>query len=104
MEKVARNVQARWVAVTRGTEGAIILDRADGRFFEVPSLSIKMVDRIGAGDTFLSLASLCLGGGLSAEIAVFVGSAAAALSVGTVCNRDPVDPANMYNYLASLLR
>ena len=104
MEKVAMNIQARWVAVTRGTKGAIIFDREDGRFTEVPSLSMKVVDRIGAGDTFLSLAGLCLAGGLSAEITAFVGSAAAALSVGTVCNKEPVDSVNMYNYITSLLK
>jgi cytidyltransferase-like protein len=104
MKKVARNLQARWVAVTRGTEGAIILESAGDKFFSVPSLSMKMVDRVGAGDTFLSLASLCLGGGLPAETAVFVGSASAALSVGTVCNREPVDPANLYDYLTRLLK
>ena len=104
MEKVARNIQARWVAVTRGTEGAIILDQADGKFFKVPALSMKKVDRVGAGDTFLSLASLSLGSGLPAGIAVFVGSAAAALSVGTVCNRESVDSTSMYNYLTRLLK
>jgi sugar/nucleoside kinase (ribokinase family) len=104
MEKVAMNIQARWVAVTRGTKGAIIFDREDGRFTEVPSLSMKVVDRIGAGDTFLSFAGLCLAEGLSAGIAVFVGSAAAALSVGTVCNKEPVDSVNMYNYITSLLK
>jgi rfaE bifunctional protein kinase chain/domain len=104
MEKVAMNIQARWVAVTRGTKGAIIFDRENGRFTEVPSLSMKVVDRIGAGDTFLSLAGLCLADGLSAGITSFVGSAAAALSVGTVCNKEPVDSVNMYNYITSLLK
>ena len=104
MEKVAASMGARWVAVTRGTKGAIIFDREDGRFTEVPSLSMKVVDRIGAGDTFLSLASLCLADGLSAEMAAFAASAAAALSVGTVCNKEPVDSVNMYNYITSLLK
>jgi rfaE bifunctional protein kinase chain/domain len=104
MEKVSENIQARWVAVTRGTKGAIILDRECNKFFEVPSLSTKVVDRIGAGDTFLSIASLCLKNGLSAEIATFLGSAAAALSVGKICNRDPVSSAELSSYVTSLLK
>ena len=104
MEKVAASMGARWVAVTRGTKGAIIFDREENKFMEAPSLSMKVVDRIGAGDTFLSLAGLCLGGELSADIAIFVGSAAAALSVQTVCNKDPVDSVDLYNYITSLLK
>ncbi|HIF02355.1 MAG TPA: cytidyltransferase, partial [Nitrospinaceae bacterium] len=69
MEKVAKNLQAKWIAVTRGTEGAIIMNCVDGKFFKVPSLTTKVVDRIGAGDTFLSLTSLCLKSDLSAEVA-----------------------------------
>jgi rfaE bifunctional protein kinase chain/domain len=104
MEKVSQNIQARWVAVTRGTKGAIMLDRECNKFFEVPSLSTKVVDRIGAGDTFLSIASLCLKDGLSAEIATFLGSAAAALSVGKVCNRDPVSSVELSSYVTTLLK
>ena len=104
MKKVAKNLQANWVAVTRGTKGAVILDQKRDKFFKVPSLSTKVVDRIGAGDTFLSLASLCLKDGLSSEIAAFLGSAAAALSVGTVCNRDSIESVKLGNYITSLLK
>lgn len=104
MERVSKNLQARWVAVTRGTKGAIIFDREHSKFFEIPSLATKVVDRIGAGDTFLSLASLCLRDGLSAEVAAFLGSAAAALSVGTVCNSNSVDSIDLDNYITSLLK
>jgi len=62
------------------------------------------VDRIGAGDTFLSLASLCLCSGLSSDVAAFVGSAAAALSVKAVCNRDPVNSVKLDSYIGSLLK
>jgi rfaE bifunctional protein kinase chain/domain len=104
MERISKNLQASWVAVTRGTEGAIILNCADGEFFEIPSLTLKVVDRIGAGDTFLSLTSLCLKDGLPAEVAAFFGSAAAALSVGKVCNRDPVNSEELYNFITGLLK
>ena len=104
IERVSKNIQARWVAVTRGTKGAIIFDRECSKFFEIPSLATKVVDRIGAGDTFLSLASLCLKDGLSAEVAAFLGSAAAALSVGTVCNSNLVDSTKLDNYITTLLK
>ncbi|TAM45956.1 MAG: cytidyltransferase [Gammaproteobacteria bacterium] len=101
---VSDRVHARHFAVTRGTKGAIMLDRVKGMVHAVPALSTKVVDRIGAGDTFLSLAGLCLGGGLPSEVAVFVGSAAAALDVQIVCNREPVNMPALSKYVTTLLK
>ena len=89
---------------TLGSKGAILFDRDQNTIHKSPILSTKVLDRIGAGDTFLSLAGLCLGGGLKSEIALFVGSAAAALDVQVVCNRKPIIPVNLYKYINTLLK
>jgi sugar/nucleoside kinase (ribokinase family) len=73
-------------------------------FHKVPALSTRVVDRIGAGDAFLSLASIALAKGLSPEIAAFLGSVAAALDVQIVCNREPINPVLMKKYIATLLK
>ncbi len=108
IESVARDVgdrvHARHFAVTRGTKGVIMLDRDKGMVHTVPALSTKVVDRIGAGDAFLSLAGICLGGGLPSEVAAFVGSAAAALDVQIVCNREPISPVSLNKYVTTLLK
>jgi rfaE bifunctional protein nucleotidyltransferase chain/domain len=95
---------AKHFAVTLGSEGALLLDQNPEITHKTPILSTKVLDRIGAGDTFLSLAGLCLGGGLKSDIALFVGSAAAALDVQVVCNREPVTPVNLYKYINTLLK
>jgi rfaE bifunctional protein kinase chain/domain/rfaE bifunctional protein nucleotidyltransferase chain/domain len=108
IESVARDVservKARNFAVTRGTKGVIMLDRQSGVAHTVPALSTKVVDRIGAGDAFLSLSGLCLGGGLPSEVAAFVGSAAAALDVQIVCNREPISAVSLNKYVTTLLK
>ncbi len=102
--QVAQRVGAGWLAVTRGSRGVMLLDRGKGMVHNIPALSTKVVDRIGAGDAFLSLSSLCLGGGMPAEVAGFVGSAAAAIDVQIVCNREPVDKTQLYKYVTTLLK
>ena len=97
-------IGAKHFAVTLGSGGALLLDKNLETTHKIPILSTKVLDRIGAGDTFLSLAGLCLGGGLSSEIALFIGSAAAALDVQVVCNREPVTPINLYKYIRTLLQ
>ena len=62
------------------------------------------LDRIGAGDTFLSLAGICLKGGLPGEVALFVASAAAALDVQVICNRESITPVNLFKYITTLLK
>ena len=97
-------LRAKYFAVTLGSDGALLLDKNPELTHKTPILSTKVLDRIGAGDTFLSLTGLCLGGGVAPEIALFTGSAAAALDVQIVCNREPINPVNLYKYISTLLK
>jgi rfaE bifunctional protein nucleotidyltransferase chain/domain len=103
-KQLLEKIGAKHFAVTLGSDGALLLDKNPENTHKTPILSTKVLDRIGAGDTFLSLASLCLGGGLSSDIALFIGSAAAALDVQVVCNREPIIPVNLYKYINTLLK
>ena len=104
IKNLINKIGAKHFAVTLGSDGALLLDQSPEITHKTPILSTKVLDRIGAGDTFLSLAGLCLGGGLPSDIALFVGSAAAALDVQVVCNREPVTPVNLYKYINTLLK
>ncbi|NOS76783.1 MAG: adenylyltransferase/cytidyltransferase family protein [Nitrospira sp.] len=103
-KQVGEKTQVKQLAVTRGTKGVMMFDRVSKVFYKVPALSTRVVDRIGAGDAFLSLAGLCAAKGLDAEVAAFVGSVAAAMDVQIVCNREPVDPVALNKYAATLLK
>ena len=108
LEVIARQIgektQVKQLAVTRGTKGVVMFDRESKVFYRVPALSTRVVDRIGAGDAFLSLAGLCAAKGLHAEVAAFVGSIAAAMDVQIVCNREPVNPVALSKYATTLLK
>ncbi|MBF0110723.1 MAG: adenylyltransferase/cytidyltransferase family protein [Magnetococcales bacterium] len=108
MEGLARSIgkrlSARWMAITQGMKGAVLLDIESGRTYNAPPLSTRVVDRIGAGDAFLALAGLCLSGNLSPEVALFVGSAAAAIDVQIVCNRECIHPVTLYKYISTLMK
>jgi rfaE bifunctional protein nucleotidyltransferase chain/domain len=103
-KQLLEKIGTKHFAVTLGSDGALLLDKNSDITHKTPILSTKVLDRIGAGDTFLSLAGLCLGGGLKSDVALFVGSAAAALDVQIVCNREPVTPINLFKYLGTLLK
>ena len=103
-DKIRQTVNAKHVSITRGTNGAIMLSRDENEIHRAPVLSTKVIDRIGAGDAFLSLAGIGLGAGLSSELTTFIASAAAAIDVQIVCNRDPIAPVDLYKYITTLLK
>jgi sugar/nucleoside kinase (ribokinase family) len=103
-KEVANKLGVKGFAVTRGTKGVLLLDAEKEIFHRVPALSSRVVDRIGAGDAFLSLASICMAGGLDSKVVNFVGSVAAAMDVQIVCNREPIDPVNLNKYVSTLLK
>lgn len=102
--RIADKLCARVIMITRGSKGALVIEMASGNTIEIPALSSRVVDRTGAGDALLALATLCLADGLHPEIAGFVGSCAAALEIQIVCNRDPVGPIALIKYASTLLK
>ena len=102
--RVGEHVQVKQLAVTRGINGVMMYDRSNKAFHNIPALATRVIDRIGAGDAFLSLAGLCAAKGLDAQIAAFIGSVAAAIDVQIVCNREPVNPVDLNKYVSTLLK
>lgn len=107
LEELARQaadrLSATHLAVTRGRDGVLFIERG-GPAVNIPALSTKVLDRIGAGDAFLSLASICIAKGVRPEIGAFIGAATAALDVQIVCNREPVAKSSLAKYLTTLLK
>jgi rfaE bifunctional protein nucleotidyltransferase chain/domain len=103
-ETIGEGIKANNIAITRGSQGLLFKDRKFGAIHYVPALSAKVLDRIGAGDAFLALAGLCIGGRLPSEVAAFVGSVSAALEVQIVGNREAVDSVALFKYVTTLLK
>ena len=103
-QKVAANVSAKYLSVTRGTKGVVMFEANKHQFNRVPALASRVIDRIGAGDAYLSLTSICLAKGLRPELSNFIGSVAAAMDVQIVCNRKPIDIVELKKYVTTLLK
>lgn len=104
VEQVAERMDANYVAITRGVDGLLFYNHGNGSLINVPALSSKVLDRVGAGDAFLSFSSLCIGSSVGPEISAFVGSAAAALDVQIIGNRETVGSVGLFKYINTLLK
>ena len=89
--------------VTRGKYGCLGYDRRTG-FVDVPAVAGQILDRVGAGDAFLSVAALCDRLGAPLEVSGLIGNAAGARAVATVGNRDFIEKAALIKHLESLLK
>lgn len=91
------------LAVTNGRSGCLCLGPNEGPF-EIPAVAGKVVDRIGAGDAFLSVSSLLAAQHAPMEMVGFAGNAAGALAVATVANREPIGRVAYFKQIESLLK
>lgn len=102
--QICSRLNADFIAVTRGKDGLIIGKSKSGLFHEVPALSSSVLDRVGAGDSFLAIASMLLCKNFPIEVAGFVGSAAAAINVQTICNSESVTKLALNKYINTLMK
>jgi rfaE bifunctional protein nucleotidyltransferase chain/domain len=102
-DKVKGLLGARAVAVTRGHLGSLTCDD-EGAQFEVPVFSREIVDRVGAGDAYLSLTAPCVAAATPMDEVGVIGNAVGALAVRIVGNRSSVEPVPLYKFLTALLK
>lgn len=88
--------------VTRGKRGSTIRG-GNGKHITVPAFAKGYVDRIGAGDAFLSIAALAARLGTPPELICFIGNIVGALAVEILGNQKAIDKAGVTRYAASLL-
>jgi rfaE bifunctional protein nucleotidyltransferase chain/domain len=103
VQAIAEKLGCGRLAVTRGKSGCLCWDRQGG-LVEIPAVAGKVVDRIGAGDAFLSVSSLLAVQKAPLEVVGFAGNAAGALAVATVANREPIDRIAFCKQIESLLK
>ena len=90
MEEVAQKMRCGTLLVTQGQKGNLLYSQAEG-FSGSPSLSNRILDRVGAGDAVLSATTLCVAQGAPVEVVGFIGNIVGAQAVATVGHRHSLD-------------
>jgi len=104
MKKISQQQKIKNMIVTRGKEGALMYNRKSKKLNLCAAFADSAVDKIGAGDAMLSIISLCLKNNFSNELALLVGSLAAAQSTESIGNKNPVSKIKILKTLESLLK
>ncbi len=104
MKKLSIDKNIKNLIVTKGESGSILYNKKINKFFYADAFARKVVDKIGAGDTMLSLIGPCLKTKVDYETTLLIGSLAAAHSVETIGNKDTIDKINFLKTLDNILK
>ena len=84
------------LTITQGQAGAVMINNKNN-VLTVPAFSSKVLDKIGAGDTLLSLLSMGLKSKLDEEVVLFLSSVAAGISTSKFANSQIIDKLEVLN-------
>ncbi|MFB6356621.1 MAG: PfkB family carbohydrate kinase [bacterium] len=103
LKKTANELSAQRAVVTEGKDGCLGFEQPN-YYEQVPAFAGDVVDRIGAGDAFLSISSMVSYQEAPLDIVGFVGNAVGAQAVSTVGNRDSVEYVPLIKQIEALMK
>ena len=104
MKKLAREKNIKNLIVTKGEAGSILYDKTKNKYFYSDAFAKKIVDKVGAGDTMLSIIGPCIKSKIDNDITLLVSSLAAAQSVETIGNKYTISKVKMLKTLENILK
>ena len=102
LDVLRRHLRARYAWLTRGPVQTIGLFEDSG-FSSCPALEPEVVDTIGAGDAFFSVAALAGARGLPIQLGTFLGQLAGSQAVKIVGNAEPISKSTLLKSGMALL-
>jgi len=103
VERTRDRLKAKAMVVTRGQRGCVV-STSGGEYVGVPAFAGKVVDRVGAGDAFLSVTSLAAVQSVPCEVLAFLGNVVGAHAVAQVGNEKPIDALQLKKHITSLIK
>lgn len=102
-KKIFNKLSASDIIITKGPKGSQSYSKKYG-MIEIPALTGRIVDRVGAGDALFSIVVPCVWAHMDPIVVGFVGNVAASLKIATVGNKYPIDFIELTNYITRLLK
>ena len=88
--------------LTRGSKGAFSIENDE--ISSCPAFVLDVLDTIGAGDAFFSMAGLTVATGAPVEVGTFLGNVAGALAANIVGNKSSLDKVDTLKFVTTLLK
>lgn len=103
INQIFKMVNAKKLIITRGHLGSIAYE-GENKIYNIPVLSTKIVDRLGAGDAFLAITSPCAAKNAPMDAVGFIGNVVGAIKVTIVGNKSSVTSEQVYRFIKTLFK
>ena len=103
INQIFKIINAKKLVVTRGHLGSVAYD-GENKIYNIPVLSTKVVDRVGAGDAFLAISSPCAAKNAPMDLVGFIGNVVGAIKVTVVGNKSSVTSDQVYRFIKTLFK
>ena len=100
---LAKRIDCDNFIVTHGAFGCYTYSPENG-FLHIPAFTKTVVDTVGAGDAFFSVAAPFVAAGGAMDVVGFLGNAAGAIKVGIVGHRASVERTPLLKFATALLK
>ena len=100
---LSKRIDCQRFIITHGKMGCVVFDKKD-ELVRIPAFTKNVVDTVGAGDAFFSIAAPLAAIGVPMEVAAFAGNVAGAIKVGIVGHRKSVEKIPFVKYTTTLLK
>ena len=87
-----------------GSSGSILYNKKENKFYYADAYAHKIVDKIGAGDTMLSMIGPCIKSNIDSNITLLISSLAAAQSVESMGNKYTIGKIKILKTLENILK
>ena len=102
LEQLAKKFHSRFAWLTTGAKGAIGVN-STGEKSQIPAITLRVKDTVGAGDAFYSIASLCAVKDVPVDLATLMSNIAGAIKTNLVGNSHPVSKVDFLKFLNTVL-
>ena len=100
--KIVSEKGCKYVVVTLGGSGLMVFD-SNGASHLTPAFATKIVDKVGAGDSVLAVASMLCYLGAPIEIIGLISSTVAAFEISQLGHRDSISIVGIKQFIKGLL-
>ena len=103
-KKLSNMININNIIITKGSSGALFYNSKTKKSFNCPAFASKVVDKVGAGDSMLSIIAIMIKLKFDNLIALLLSSLAAALTVEEMSNKVPINKTKLLKYFFHILK
>ena len=104
IKKTINTSRIKNLMLTRGKNGSIFYSKKTNKFYYCPAFASKVIDKVGAGDTMLSIVAPLIKSSFDVKFSMFIGALSAAQSVESISNSLILDKLKLIKYTKYMLK